>query len=104
GKDTYWVIAKKLGSSFEHRWCWYSLDRDQHDARQVTHPRLPRDRCASHVVCDHGSGGYLVSVSRPLCGPWISYIQVSSARVRVPPAILSAPGGCAGSGRRLPGK
>ncbi|KAF8430860.1 hypothetical protein L210DRAFT_3561456 [Boletus edulis BED1] len=32
------------------------------------------DRCASHVVCDHGSGGYLVGVSRPLCGPWISCI------------------------------
>ncbi|KAF8123719.1 hypothetical protein EV363DRAFT_1435590 [Boletus edulis] len=59
--------------------------------------------CASHV-CYHGSGGYLVSVSRPLWGPWISYIQLSSVRVRVPPAILSAPGGCAGSGRRLPGK
>ncbi|KAF8122611.1 hypothetical protein EV363DRAFT_1404821 [Boletus edulis] len=32
------------------------------------------DRCASHVVCDHGSGGHLVGVSRPLCGPWISCI------------------------------
>ncbi|KAF8126495.1 hypothetical protein EV363DRAFT_1401666 [Boletus edulis] len=38
------------------------------------------DPCASHV-CDPGSGGYLVGVSRPLCGPWISCIQVSSVQV-----------------------
>ncbi|KAF8444726.1 hypothetical protein L210DRAFT_3041851 [Boletus edulis BED1] len=39
------------------------------------------DPCASHV-CDHGSGGYPVSVSRPLCKPWVSCLLVSSVRVR----------------------
>ncbi|KAF8430513.1 hypothetical protein L210DRAFT_3562409, partial [Boletus edulis BED1] len=46
----------------------------------------------------HGFCGYLVCVRptlvRPMCA--IMAIQVSSVRVRVPPAILSAPGGCAG--------
>ncbi|KAF8444692.1 hypothetical protein L210DRAFT_3039992 [Boletus edulis BED1] len=39
------------------------------------------DPCASHL-CDHGSGGYPVSVSRSLCEPWVSCLLVSSVRVR----------------------